>query len=83
MLDSISQRGAQNAEAVRSPAGVAALASIASKLRSTLHAYQARGVEWMVDHEAVTPPPTLHPAWMELRTADGQHFYLHTYPQAS
>ena len=79
MLDSISQRGAQNAEEVTSPAGVAALASIGPKMLCKLHAYQARGVAWMVDHEAATPPPTLHPAWMELRAADGQHFYLHSY----
>ena len=42
MLDSVSQRGAQNAEEVSSPAGVAALASIGPKMLCELHTYQAR-----------------------------------------
>ena len=79
MLDSICKRGAENATEVTDPEGIAALASIQARLRSKLHAYQLRGVAWMVEHEATKPPTTLHPAWMELCAADGTRLYLHSY----
>ena len=91
LLECVSKRGPENAEEVRDPMGRAALAMIRPHLRSTLHPFQARGVAWMVAHEAdVDSTATLHPAWMELSPATApaspdpgppptSRFYLHSY----
>ena len=101
MIDSISKQGRENEAALTDPefrmdpVASAALSAITPKLKTALHAFQARGVAWMVSREmdpsggALHPADlspkldpsggALHPAWIHLAHDAGQSFLLHSY----
>ena len=72
LLESVSKHGVENIEPVSDSTGTAALAAVRPNLKTKLHAYQERGVAWMVGREAAEPVRTLHPAWLQVGSTSRQ-----------
>ena len=66
LLESVSRHGAENA-APTDAASRALLGRVESRLCSSLHGYQKRGLAWMAGREAAQPSEALHPAWLQVR----------------
>lgn len=57
-------------------------AAVLASLKSTPMPFQTKGVEWMMRRETAPDALTLHPAWSQFVTADGEYLYAHRFAGA-